>query len=210
VNIELIEKPFDRDDLQQKPGSYGKLLTYVATPAYVRRMNEVFDYRWSCQVVKLDFHDDEVIAVVSVAADGVTKTQAGGKRLTRDKDGNLIPLGDDAKSAISTAFKKACQLFGIGLYLSEMDDEEKPSTGNDAPERATSKTSGGISDAQLGFIRKLRTELGWSADEVNALSRKLFKTDVPSPNKTQASGLIAALKKNAASADSPEEDEVPF
>jgi hypothetical protein len=213
MNTELIEKPFDRDDLQQKPGPYGKLLTYVATPAYVRRMNVIFDYQWSCDVVKLDFHEEEVIAVVSVTADGITKTQAGGKRLTRDKEGNAVALGDDAKSAVSTAFKKACQLFGIGLYLAEIDDDDKPVSGNGgAPERTTSKTNGGVSDAQLGLIRKLRTELGWSADEVNALSRKLFKTDIPNLNKTQASGLITALKKKAEPEDAGngDDDETPF
>lgn len=212
MNTELIEKPFDRDDLQQKPGPYGKLLTYVATPAYVRRMNDVFEYRWSCEVVQLNFHDEEVIAVVSVTADGVIKTQAGGKRITRDKDSVAVALGDDSKSAISAAFKKACQLFGIGLYLAETDDDDKPSNSNgDAPEKTTSKTNGGVTDAQLGLIRRLRTDLGWSAEEVSVLARKLFKTEALNLNKTQASGLITALKKKAEESEGDDaEDESAF
>jgi hypothetical protein len=215
VNTELIEKEFDKSDLEQKPGPYGKLLTYVATPAYVRRMNDIFDYRWSTEVQKIDVYDSELVAVVKVTADGISKTQAGGKHITRDKEGNALCLGDDAKSAISTAFKKACQLFGIGLYLAEDDTSPASgngngSNGNSKPEKTTTKTSGGISDAQLGLVKKLRTELGWSADEVTALAQRMFKTEVPSLNKTQASGLIAALKKQGEAKDAGEDDEAPF
>ena len=210
MNTELIEKEFDKGDLEQKPGPYGKLLTYVATPAYIRRMNDVFDYAWSSEVVKLDVYDDEVVAIVKVTAGGVCKTQAGGKRITRDKEGNAVALGDDAKSAISTAFKKACQLYGIGLYLAEEDDSSSDAkqahSGNGKPTKTTAKTNGGITDAQLGLVRKLRTEIGWSSDDVVELANKMFKAEVPDLNKTQASGLIAALKKQSSNGDGHAEE----
>ena len=108
MNTELIEQEFDDKDLHNRPGSYGKLLTYISYPAYVRRMNCVFDYQWSSDLVQLDFKESEVIAVVKVTADGISKTQAGGKRITRNKAGETISLGDDVKACITTAFKKAC------------------------------------------------------------------------------------------------------
>ena len=205
MNTELIEKEFDKSDLQQKPGPYGKLLTYIDYAAYVRRMNDVFDYLWSTELVRLDVYNEEIVAVVSVTADGITKTQAGGKRITRDKEGNAVAMGDDTKSALSTAFKKACQQFGIGLYLAEEDDSSSDAkqapSGNGKPTKTTAKTNGGITDAQLGLVRKLRTEIGWSSDDVVELANKMFKAEVPDLNKTQASGLIAALKKQSSNGD---------
>ena len=201
MNVDLIEKPFDRDDLNQKPGPYGKLLTYIATPAYIRRMNQVFDYSWSMDVRKLEFQQDEIVAIVQVVGDGITKTQAGGKKITRDGDGSPLCLGDDAKSAISAGFKKACQQFGIGLYLAEMDDEPPtPAT----PERVASRTNGGITESQLGYIRKLRGDLGWSTEKVCELAERMFRSDdILSLNKTQASALISTLKNEQEGVDEP-------
>jgi hypothetical protein len=201
MNIDLIEKPFDRDDLQHKPGPYGKLLTYIATPAYIRRMNQVFEYSWSMDVRKLEFQQDEIVAIVQVVGDGITKTQAGGKKITRDAEGSALCLGDDAKSAISAGFKKACQQFGIGLYLAETDDAP---TSNVQPEKATSMTNGGVTESQLSYIKKLRSDLGWPTDKVCELAERMFHTDdILALNKTQASALISALKKEAEGDDEP-------
>jgi hypothetical protein len=201
MNVDLIEKPFSRDDLQHKPGPYGKLLTYIATPAYIRRMNQVFDYSWSMDVRELEFQQDEIVAIVQVVGDGITKTQAGGKKITRDAEGSPLCLGDDAKSAISAGFKKACQQFGIGLYLAEMDDAP-PSNGQ--PEKVTSMTNGGVTESQLSYIKKLRSDLGWSTDKVCELADRMFHSDdILSLNKTQGSALISALKKEGDGDDEP-------
>ena len=66
MNTELIEKEFEEKDVSNRPGSYGKLLTYISFPAYVRRMNAVFDYNWSSDLTQLEFKEGEVIAVVKV------------------------------------------------------------------------------------------------------------------------------------------------
>ena len=193
MNVELIEKEFDDKELSNRTGSYGKLLTYITYAAYVRRMNEVFEYEWSCEVTQLDYQEDEVIAVVKVTAESVSKTQAGGKRITRNKEGKTISLGDDVKAAISTAFKKACQMFGIGLYLA--DGESDADTSSSQPQTTTSRTNGTITQAQIGLIKKVRTEMGMSREDVQSLCEEMFKTQaISSLNKTQASTFINALK----------------
>jgi hypothetical protein len=194
MNTELIEMEFDEKDVFNRPGSYGKLLTYISYPAYVRRMNLVFDYNWSCDVTQLDIRDDEVIAVVKVTAEGTSKMQAGGKRITKNKNGQVVSLGDDVKSAITIAFKKASQMFGIGLYLCGSDDDEEVRD-NGRPQPTTSRTNGTITESQLKFIKELRASMGMSVEEVKTHCQEMFKTeDVMSLNTTQASTFIQALK----------------
>lgn len=212
MDIDVIEKPFDPSELKSRPGSYGKPITYAPLKSYIERMNAAFGYAWSNDVIKVERGDDEIVAVVKVTASGVAKTQAGSKRVSRDKDGNAYCLGDDTKAAISDGFKKCCQLFGIGLHLLDEEDDAVPDTragrnGSRASQpRATSRTVGGITEKQTAFIRDLRTKLGWSQDDVRALSERLFRTtDVASLNQTQASTLINELKK--AEAGDPEVDD---
>ena len=209
MNTELVEKEFDDKDLQNRTGNYGKLLTYITYPAYVRRMNEVFDYQWSSDLEQLQFKEEEVIAVVKVTAEGISKTQAGGKKISVNKKGKIISLGDDTKAAISTAFKKACQMFGVGLYLAGIDDEEVAHL--DTPARTASRTNGGISEAQLKFIKDLRTGMSMSVEEVQAVCEEMFKTkNVLSLNSTQASTFIQALKVAKQNGGQPEASEAPF
>ena len=209
MNTELIEQQFDDKDVANRPGSYGKLLTYISFPAYVKRMNDVFDYNWSCDVQTLEFREDEVIAVVQVTAEGISKTQAGGKRITTGRDGKVISLGDDTKAAITTAFKKCCQMFGIGIYLVGSDDEEGS---DEKPQRTTSRTNATITEAQLNLIKGIRTEMGLSVEEVQAHCMDMFDLPVTNLNKTQASTFINALKiaKQNDGNGQPPEDERTF
>lgn len=210
MNTELIEQEFDDKDLHNRPGSYGKLLTYISYPAYVRRMNEVFDYQWSSDLVQLDFKEDEVIAVVKVTAEGISKTQAGGKRITKGKNGNIVSLGDDVKACITTAFKKAAQMFGIGIYLAEGDDEDV-TRGNGRPTPTTSRTNSTISENQLKLIKEIRTEMEMEPDEVQNLAMEMFKLAVTELNKTQASTFIQSLKMAKQNGkDGQSQSETPF
>ena len=222
MDVELIEKPFETPELKSRPGSYGKLITYAPLRAYIERMNQAFQHAWSMDVVKVERGntergEDEVIAIVRVTAGNITKTQAGSKHITRDKEGNVICLGDDTKAAILDGFKKCCQLFGIGLHLlneEEEDGHRDNGRSNDPPQRATTRTVGGITEKQLGFIRQLRTDLQWSQEDVRGVSAHLFGTeDVTSLNATQASALIAQLKKHLAAGGQTyreDQDAAPF
>jgi hypothetical protein len=43
-------------------------------------------------------------------------------QVKRKKTGDPIDLGDEYKGAVSDAFKKACQQFGVALYLARSED----------------------------------------------------------------------------------------
>ena len=95
------------------------------------------------------------------------------------------------------------------------EDETIPNDrgGDGSRSRTTTRTVGGVTEKQLGYIRRLRTELGWSQEDVRGLSQRLFETDdVPSLNQTQASALIAELRKHqqAQHAVTNDPDAVPF
>ena len=209
MNTELIDQVFDDKDLHNRPGSYGKLLTYISYPAYVRRMNEVFNYEWSSDLVQLDFKENEVIAIVKVTACGISKTQAGGKRITRNKAGEAMSLGDDVKAAITTAFKKASQMFGIGIYLAEGDDEEVSDNGRPTP--TTARTNGTITENQLKLIKQVRTEMGMEVNEAQNLCQQMFSVPITELNKTQASTFIQSLKVAKQNGqDTQATDNIPF
>ncbi|MDA1190052.1 MAG: Rad52/Rad22 family DNA repair protein [Candidatus Poribacteria bacterium] len=217
MNIEIIEQPFEPSELKSRPGSYGKPITYAPLKSYIERMNEAFGYDWSNDVIKVERGEDEIVAIVKVTASGVAKTQAGSKHVTRDKEGNAFCLGDDTKAAISDGFKKCCQLFGIGLHLLSDEEDTVPESrgarngSRQSQPRTTSRTVGGITEKQIAYIKRLRTDLGWSQDDVRGMSDQLFRTtDVASLNQTQASTLINELKKHLDAGEPDADDAASF
>lgn len=109
----------------------GKKLTYVPVAEVIARMNRVLGVAgWSSEVVRIwreDDHPDWVLAHVRVTAviDGqiVTHDGVGGQQVKKLRSGaGVVDLGDEFKGAMSDAFKKACQGFGVGLELARTDE----------------------------------------------------------------------------------------
>jgi hypothetical protein len=91
-------------------------------------MNKVIGVgNWSLKVQNFSEIGDSVVAHVTVIAtiDGneVTRDGVGGQKIKRIKaTGLAVDYGDEVKGAVSDAFKKAVQTFGIGLYLARSED----------------------------------------------------------------------------------------
>jgi len=51
MNRELLEKPFDQDQIKQREGSYGRMLDYIEGHAIIQRLNEAFDAEWSFKII---------------------------------------------------------------------------------------------------------------------------------------------------------------
>lgn len=126
---ELLAEPFP-PEVERTLTKSGTRLTYIPVSEVIARMNRVLGLgNWDMTVDKVerDKHDpDFVIAHVRVRAviDGreVVKDGVGGQTIKRTKKGDIVDLGDEFKGAVSDAFKKACQMLGIGLYLARTDD----------------------------------------------------------------------------------------
>ena len=52
MNRELLEKPFDPDQIKQREGNFGKMLEYIEGHAVIARLNDAFDSSWSFEIIK--------------------------------------------------------------------------------------------------------------------------------------------------------------
>jgi len=124
-----LAEPFDETLIYQRSVG-GRQFDYVAVAEYVARLNKVLgSSNWSYEVLKCHVqpeYKEHVIAHVRVTAtvDGTTavKEQYGGAKIKMMKTGGVMDLGNDFKTAVSDAFKKACQGLGIALHLARSEE----------------------------------------------------------------------------------------
>ncbi|HSC86236.1 MAG TPA: Rad52/Rad22 family DNA repair protein [Polyangiaceae bacterium] len=116
MNKTLLTQPFAPEFIKQRPGSHGKTVNYVDVASVVTRLNEGCDV-WDFFIDKYEVHEEEVLVQGRLVADGVTKCAFGGSSVTVDKQGRVVSIPDDLKSAASDALKKCASLLGVGLEL---------------------------------------------------------------------------------------------
>jgi hypothetical protein len=119
MNRELLEKPFEPDQIKQREGRDGTL-DYVEGHSVIARLNEAFDGRWSFEIVRHDILEErnEILVVGKLSAEGVVKMQFGASRIERDDTTKeIVCLADDLKAAGTDALKKCATFLGVGLHL---------------------------------------------------------------------------------------------
>jgi hypothetical protein len=124
---QLLSEQFPQE-MERTLNKGGASLTYIPVSEVVNRMNKVIGVgKWSLKVQSFVEIGDSIVAHVTVIAsiDGneVTRDGVGGQKIKRVKaTGVAVDYGDEVKGAVSDAFKKAVQTFGIGLYLARSED----------------------------------------------------------------------------------------
>jgi len=124
MNRQILEKPFNPEQIKQREGNFGKKLDYIEGHAVIQRLNDAFDADWSFAIIQHETlkETDEVIVQGELKAGNVVKMQFGSSRITRAREsGDIISLADDLKAAATDALKKAATLFGVGLHLYRND-----------------------------------------------------------------------------------------
>ena len=124
MNRQILEKPFDQNQIKQREGNFGKMLDYIEGHAVIQRLNDAFDADWSFTIIQHEIlkETDEVIVQGELKAGNVVKMQFGSSRITRAREsGDIISLAGDLKAAATDALKKAATLFGVGLHLYRND-----------------------------------------------------------------------------------------
>ena len=116
-----LSEPFPQE-MERTVQKSGTRLTYLPVSEIINRMNRIFGPTgWSHEVISCwrDPSEQEfVVAHVRVRLnDGSSHDGLGGVKIKRTKAGDIVDLGDEYKGAVSDALKKACQHFGVGLYL---------------------------------------------------------------------------------------------
>ena len=124
MNRQILEKPFDQNQIKQREGHFGKMLDYIEGHAVIQRLNDAFEADWSFTIIRHEIlkETDEVIVLGELKAGNVVKMQFGSSRITRAREsGDIISLADDLKAAATDAVKKASTLLGVGLHLYRND-----------------------------------------------------------------------------------------
>jgi len=124
-----LAKPFDETLIETRTLG-GKQFDFVKVAEYIARLNNVLGPgNWNYEVLKCYVepkYNDNVVAHVRVTAkiDGemCSKEQYGGAKIKMMKSGEVMNLGNDFKTAVSDAFKKACQGVGIALHLARSEE----------------------------------------------------------------------------------------
>jgi len=129
TQADQLAEPFDETLIYQRTIG-GRQFDYVAVAEYIARLNKVLGPgNWNYEVLKCHVqpeYADNVIAHVRITAkiDGDTssKEQYGGAKIKMMKSGGVMDLGNDFKTAVSDAFKKACQGLGVALHLARSEE----------------------------------------------------------------------------------------
>ena len=118
INLDVLTRPFPKDQIRQREGRHGKMLDYVEAHAVIARLNEAFAGEWSFRIKTYWKEDEEVVVMGVLTAGGQDKQQFGSSSLTRGRgSGSPVSIGDDLKAAASDALKKCATAFGVALEL---------------------------------------------------------------------------------------------
>ena len=117
MNRELLEKPFDPEQIRRRQGRNG-MLDYVEGHSVIQRLNDALESAWSFEITHHELRDDEVIVLGRLTAETISKMAFGTSQVTRERESRqLVSLGDDLKSAATDALKKCATFLGVGLHL---------------------------------------------------------------------------------------------
>jgi hypothetical protein len=178
-------------------------LTYIPVSEVITRLNEVFGVgNWgytiqSCQRDAID--TDFVIAHVRMT---ITNSFAvigeidgiGGQKINRDRNGQVLNLGDDMKGAVSDALKKAAQAVGVGLYLARSEEPVR----KDEPAAGKASNDLLITEAQVKTLRNLFAQIYGKEIPAETVASELLKrevADIATITRAEGSNMIGEAIK---------------
>ena len=195
MNRELLEQPFEDKCILQRRGNYGQMLSYIPAHLIIQRLNDSTDGNWSFEVAEYQQMGEEVVVLGKLTTDGVTKMQFGNSRVTMGKSGEVVSIGDDIKAATSDCIKKCATPLGVGLHLYGDTTTHDSAAQTDMSTMSGNHGSNLITGQQLAQVKSIRTNLGWTPEDVQDHADRLFSTrDVAALNSTMGSALIAYLQ----------------
>jgi len=205
MNRELLEKPFDPNQIKQREGNFGKMLDYVEGHQIIQRLNDAFEANWSFAILKHEIvkETDEVVVIGELSANGIVKTQFGSSRIPRAREtGEIISLANDLKAAATDSLKKTATLLGIGLHLynndvsrpgSQHKADIKNNDGNGGNHSKGHQGNGRISAKQHKYILDIITDHGMTKSALNQQCVQAYGVGLDYLNRSDASGLINEL-----------------
>ena len=195
MNREILEKEFEPSQIKRRRGPNGDL-DYVEAADVIRRLNAAFDGEWSFEITEYQQLHDEVVVLGRLTANGIQKMQFGSHQITKSKkDGTIVNIGYDLKSAASDCLKKVSTHFGVALHLYSENIADEPREPVDRNAMTPSESEETISKEKLAEIKQLRTSLKWKPEQVMDHAERLFNTrDIAKLNPVMGDAFIAYLK----------------
>jgi len=196
MNRDILEKEFESSQIKRRRGPFGEDLDYVEAADVIRRLNEAFDGEWSFEIVEHQQMFSEVVVLGKLTAQGIQKMQFGSHQITKSKkDGTVVNIGFDLKAAASDCLKKNATHFGVALHLYSENIADEPKEPVDRNSMTSSESDESISKGKLAEIKKLRTKLKWTPEDVMDHAERLFSTrDIAKLNPVMGEAFIAYLK----------------
>lgn len=190
---DVLTRPFTAEQIKQRQGQGGKMLSYVETHAVIARLNEGCD-AWSFEVVEHTILDEEVVVIGKLVADGVTKMAFGGSTIARDRDGHPVSIADAAKAASSDALKKAASLLGVALELYGAGAAEATSAQVAPRAPAPASPNDRLTGRQLSAIQSVARRQNLGRDHLaHMLDQRFNKTEIGHLSRREASSLLSEL-----------------
>lgn len=201
MNRQLLEQPFNQDQIKQRKGTFGNTLDYIEAHAVIQRLNDAFDGNWSFEITKheINAEADEVIVLGKLVVEQITKTQFGSSRITRNSETKeIVSLADDLKAAATDSLKKCSTMLGVGLhlYLKKSPSQRPANGGNNNGSTNNSSAGNGssrLTQKQLAYIQRLANEKGLTKRELNDRCREIYNCVSDHLTKDQASDYIERM-----------------
>jgi hypothetical protein len=197
MNRQLLEQNFSPEEIKQRDGSFGQTLNYVSGYTVIERLNQAFESLWSFEIISHEIHQDEVIVIGKLSAEGIVKSQFGSSRITRTREtGEVVSLASDLKSAATDALKKCATLLGIGLHLyadkpsTAASTSQKGNGGDNSQSGNGGNGNGRLSAKQHSFLMKLANEKGLTRKELNDQCVETYGSVIDYLTRQNASSMI--------------------
>lgn len=113
-----LEAHTTREGHKNRAGTKIQWFSYVDRAAVQRRLEKLFPGEWSIDILETHRESDYVTVSLRLTIRGISRSCNGGQSLKFDKD---TIDEDKEKGAWTEAFRRAASVWGIGLYLYEMD-----------------------------------------------------------------------------------------
>ncbi len=162
INLQSkLSETFDPKDVQQRKGTGGIYLDYIAIDKVYKRLNDLFPLGYDIIIKDTKFISDSIIVEISleISLDNkvITRQGIGADKIERDVD-------KACKTAYAEAVKKACHSLGIALYLWDAEERLKLSR-----ERANIKkdesTATTFTSKQIDGMKDIKTKFNINDNE---------------------------------------------
>lgn len=201
MNREELERPFDPALIKTRKGNNGKMLSFVPSAEYVKRLNQASaDGSWDWEILEYKILDEEVFVLGKLTIDGTTKTEFGSSTITRaTADNSIISIASDLKSASSDALKRCSMRFGLGLQFytgTTAQSSQRPNHPNPSdhqPRLVPRPNKADITPKQLSYLFQCAKERGLSEQDVREMSLRDYGSEPERLSKMTGSKFIERI-----------------